>query len=205
MWSGIMPDLATPPLPAIRSATRTGFKDWALVCAALGGGRQSLILRKGGIAEGRDGFRFKHEKFFLFPTRYHQQAAMVRPGELADLPAVPATAADTVEIQYFFTLDFAVWLDDWATVARLEPLHVWKEEVIRARFDYDGQPGLQCAFGRVYRLDPAWSFPDQPAYGGCRSWVTLPPAPGDQRQELVLTDEEHAARAGTVRRLLQIS
>ena len=28
------------------------FKEWAGVCAALAEGRQSLIVRKGGIAEG---------------------------------------------------------------------------------------------------------------------------------------------------------
>ena len=40
-----------------------GFKEWALVCAALGSGAQTLILRKGGIAEGRAGFAFKHPEF----------------------------------------------------------------------------------------------------------------------------------------------
>jgi hypothetical protein len=30
-----------------------GFKEWAIVGEALGRGRQSIILRKGGIAEGR--------------------------------------------------------------------------------------------------------------------------------------------------------
>jgi hypothetical protein len=33
-----------------------GFKEWALVCEALGRGEQTIILRKGGIAEGRGGF-----------------------------------------------------------------------------------------------------------------------------------------------------
>jgi hypothetical protein len=50
-----------------------GFKEWALVCEALGTGRQSIILRKGGIAEGRDGFSFQHREFFLFPTFFHEQ------------------------------------------------------------------------------------------------------------------------------------
>ena len=50
------------------------FKEWSLVCDALGDGRQSIILRKGGIAEGRDGFQFKHREFFLFPTHFHEQA-----------------------------------------------------------------------------------------------------------------------------------
>ncbi len=176
--------------PAGNSATGAvvGFKDWALVCAALGQGRQSLILRKGGIAEGRAGFRFKHAEFFLFPTQYHEQALKVRPVELADLaPAAPAPEG-TVEIRYFFRLDWAVWVDDLAALARLEPYHVWEPEVVRERFAYGDQPGLQCAFGRVYRLSSAWAFPDRPAYGGCRSWVTLPEPPAELVLQPVIDD-----------------
>ena len=50
-----------------------GFKEWAIVCEAIGRGEQSIILRKGGIAEGRDGFAFRHAEFFLFPTFFHEQ------------------------------------------------------------------------------------------------------------------------------------
>ena len=55
-----------------------GFKEWSLVCEALGRGMQSVILRKGGIAEGREGFSFRHREFFLFPTFFHEQVAKVR-------------------------------------------------------------------------------------------------------------------------------
>ncbi len=198
-----MTSLAASPSPTIASAATVGFKDWALVCAALGGGRQSLILRKGGIAEGREGFRFKHEEFFLFPTQYHQQAEMVRPEELPGLRLEPLAPAGTVQIRYRFALEFAVWVDDWATVARLEPFHVWREEVARARFAYDDQAGLQCAFGRVYRLDAPWSFPDRPAYGGCRSWVNLPPSENPTSSP-VISDEAHAERAAAVRAVLHL-
>ena len=61
---------------------RTAFKEWAVICEALGSGRQSIILRKGGIHEGRGGFEFSHQEFALFPTRFHEQAAHVREGEL---------------------------------------------------------------------------------------------------------------------------
>ena len=199
-----MTSLAAPPSPNTAGATAVGFKDWALVCAALGQGRQSLILRKRGIAEGRDGFRFKHEKFFLFPTQYHQQSEMVRPEELSGLRPDPAAPAGTVDIRCFFALDFAVWVDDWATLARLEPFHVWREEVVRARFAYDEQAGLQCAFGRVYRLDEPWSFPDRPAYGGCRSWVNLPVPPADGGCAPVISDEAHAGRAAELRAILNL-
>jgi hypothetical protein len=42
------------------------------------GGRRSVILRKGGIAEGRVGFSFRHREFFLFPTFFHEQTVKVR-------------------------------------------------------------------------------------------------------------------------------
>ena len=44
------------------------FKEWAIVCEALGSGRQSILIRKGGVAEGRSGFAYEHSEFFLFPT-----------------------------------------------------------------------------------------------------------------------------------------
>src|SRR5260370_26406400 len=49
------------------------FKEWAMVCDSIARGETSLIFRKGGIAEGRDGFQFKHQNFFLFPTYFPGQ------------------------------------------------------------------------------------------------------------------------------------
>ena len=194
---------STTDAPVTARATSIGFKDWALICTALGRGRQSIILRKGGIAEGRDGFRFKHEAFFLFPTQYHQQAERVRPDELGTLGPMVRPVEGTVEIRYFFTLDWAVWVDDRATLARLEPYHVWREDVVRERFEYDDQRGLQCAFGRVHRLASPWTFADRPAYGGCRSWVTLPEFPAaDVSMDPVIDDARHGVLAQELHAIL---
>ena len=51
---------------------KTAFKEWAVVCRALGVGRQVLILRKGGINEQAREFRPEHREFLLFPTGFHQ-------------------------------------------------------------------------------------------------------------------------------------
>jgi len=40
----------------VKEMESVGFKEWSLVCDAFGRGEQSIILRKGGIAEGREGF-----------------------------------------------------------------------------------------------------------------------------------------------------
>ena len=63
----------SPARPRVHSPRMNiGFKEWTLVCDALGRGEQSIILRKGGIAEGRAGFRFQHPEFLLLPTLFHE-------------------------------------------------------------------------------------------------------------------------------------
>ena len=80
-----------------------GFKEWALVCAALGEGRQTVIIRKGGIAEGRAGFAFQHREFFLFPTFFHEQLERVRTTE----PVLPEPVPNVIEISCFARVEEA--------------------------------------------------------------------------------------------------
>lgn len=166
-----------------------GFKEWALVCAALGRGESSILLRKGGIAEGRDGFQFRHREFFLFPTHFHEQLAKTR----VVRPRLAPPALGVIEIAFFAQLEAVEVVTSWEIAQALAPLHILQESVVRERFDYDDAPGLHVAFVRVFRLEPAWSFPDATAYGGCRSWVKLPKTPDSLRLAPVLSDEEHAA------------
>ena len=163
-----------------------GFKEWALVCEALGRGEQTILLRKGGIAEGREGFGFRHDEFFLFPTFFHEQLVKVRTAEAE----IPAARPGEVEIRYFAKLEAQREITDWSQAARLEPFHILAEAVVRERFEYKGA-GLHVALVRVFRSVPSWMFPDKPAYGGCRSWVSLPDLPAGTQFEPVLGDEEH--------------
>ncbi len=202
--------LSSPALRPAEDPAQTvplaiGFKDWAVICTALGSGRQSLILRKGGIAEGRDGFRFKHERFFLFPTGYHQQFDKVRDGGDIQRNAPAATDAESVEVRYLFVLEFAHWLDEWSQVSHLEPMHIWREDAVRERFEYGDERGIQCAFGRGYRCSAPWTFPNRSSYGGCRSWVTLPAPPASLSWLPVLDDATHERRRYDLDALLGMS
>ncbi len=152
-----------------------GFKEWALVCQALGEGKQTVIIRKGGIAEGRDGFAFKHREFFLFPTFFHEQLNRTR----LPAPKLPEPTPGEIEICYFARVEEGRLLTRWEDVRGLAPLHILAESVVRERFEYEKTPGVHAAFVKVFRLDPVWRFPDRKAYGGCRSWVDLPEPPRD--------------------------
>jgi hypothetical protein len=173
-----------------------GFKEWTLICDALGGGTQSLILRKGGIAEGRAGFRFQHEEFLLFPTLFHEQATKLKVPAGTELPAPRADR--TLEIKYRVRVEWTRELDDLAVVQRLAPLHLWRDEIIEERFRYDEKQGVSLAFVRVERLSEPFVFEDAPKYGGCRSWVNLPGLPEGTTFEAVLDEATHRAREAQV-------
>lgn len=157
------------------AAQPIGFKEWAFICDALVQGVQTIILRKGGIHEGRGGFEFKHGEFFLFPTWFHTQGEQLRwvpEGVQRSFP--PEEERKSVEIDGWAKLE-GVWrVTEWSQVEALQPLHVWNEDVVRERFVYDDESCLHVALVRSYRLPSQWSFPYQKSYGGCRSWVNLP-------------------------------
>jgi hypothetical protein len=177
----------------------TAFKEWAIICETLGSGAQSIILRKGGIHEGRDGLSFKHTEFFLFPTLFHEQIART---SLPPSTPLPSGEPGTIRIGQFARVDWTATITDLATALALQPFHVWNEEVVRERFQYDEAPGIHIAFLRVYRCEPQWSFPDDAKYGGCRSWVTIPDAPDEVALVPVIGDAEQQARSAALRSVM---
>lgn len=178
-----------------------GFKEWALVCNEMSEGRQSIILRKGGIAEGRSGFRFQHPEFFLFPTLFHEQVAKLNVPVSTDLPVLDAGVHRlTLRAAVEWTAD----LTDWNQVLRLEAFHIWTEKTLRERFEYDSAHGISLAFIRVFRLPSPLEFADEPKYGGCRSWVTLPEFSQDTNGVPVLDEGGHRLRETQIRAALAV-
>lgn len=176
-----------------------GFKEWQVVCDALASGRQSLILRKGGIHEGRAGFSFAHSAFFLFPTRFHTQADQVREGKVVVMPEWQT--GDEIQITHHADALWAVTLTDWKQVAALAPLHIYSEFTVRDRFDWQGKGmaagSIHVALVRTRKLAEPWIFPYQPSFGGCRSWINLPTHPENWAQSAtpVLDDSAFSALA----------
>ncbi len=186
-----------------------GFKEWALVCQALENGATSLIIRKGGIAEGREGFRFLHRDFFLFPTLFHEQLAKTR---LPDSTSAAQFAEGAVVIAGRATVEWTMLVTDRQKLKLLEPFHILQPSVVEDRFVYDPKPGrtperdgVNVAFLRVWKAGGAWTFPQEAKYGGCRSWVELPEPPEDIVWHPALTDLEHAERAERLRAILSSS
>src|SRR5205807_3294524 len=121
-------------------ACGVAFKEWAGVCAALAEGRQSLILRKGGIAEGPGGFAPEHTAFWLYPTHVHEaeQGLRAREDEPSDDPNL--TPPGHVDLRALAVVAEVGYLDQPEALGAIEEFHVWTEETVRKRFAYR-QPG----------------------------------------------------------------
>jgi len=144
----------------------TAFKEWSLVCAAMGSGKQSLILRKGGIHEGKGGFALAHDSFYLFPTAFHAQGE-----RLIESYKTPPSWQDTrspeergeVEVRFFCEVLEKAVIQNWNQVKALAPYHGWTEEIVRERFEWGGEtPEIHAALVRVFELKEPWMFPAVP-------------------------------------------
>ena len=165
------------------------FKEWAGVCEALADGRQSVILRKGGIAEDQGSFTPEHRWFWLYPTHLHEGEQGLRLPRKPDLPP-RASSPDVVEVRTLVETGPIWWLDRRDRLAELEPFHVWTEETVDKRFHYR-KPGLWVLGVRVYRRETPFVVPITPEHAGCKTWVPLDPSLETLGVAPVLADQEY--------------
>lgn len=163
------------------------FKEWAVIVEALGSGAQIIILRKGGIAEGREGFQIKHKRFWLFPTQYHQQLTKTNLAAEAYADSLKA-GAQTIDLHYFADITDVRYLETEEQLAAIDELHLWKKEVVTERFHYGSESGLHLIVVRLHQLAEVVSLPLNPAYEGCKSWVEVPVDFEANPSQPVLTD-----------------
>ena len=154
---------------------QTAFKEWAIVVDALGRGEQILILRKGGISEGRGGFQVEQPRFLLFPTLFHQQRERVVPHaqHRYDVIAPQLPPPEILRLEYF--AEVVAWrsLDSLAVAERLRGQHLWRDDVIAERFEWGKLKNIFALTVRVFRLPHRIELPMLTSYGGCKSWIEL--------------------------------
>ncbi len=172
------------------------FKEWQVITEALGAGEQIIILRKGGISEGRDGFQVDAKRFWLFPTQFHAQREKTKPAAAKWFPTTSslAEAPATITLSYFVDLVGTTFLNNWDAVAALDPFHFWTEDAVREKFDWSQTPGLHVLIVRVHRLHAPVTFAITPEISGCKSWIGLPQVFSTLPSAPVLDDATFAQR-----------
>ena len=194
------PPTPDPPLAVVESSlpptVAVAFKEWAGVCAALLTGQQSLILRKGGVAETDGEFRPDHPAFWLYPTVVHQAEQGLRTPQV-----VPPTEPNRVPIEGLAVVEWTGRVDRLDQLDQLAPFHDWTEATIRQRFHYR-RPGLWALVVRVYRRIEPWPLAVTDEQLGCKTWVPLDPGLATEGIEPILPAAVTTDRQAAIRRIL---
>lgn len=188
----------------MESVNRIALKEWAVVCAALAAGHQTILLRKGGIGEGPDGFQAEHSEFWLFPTRFHQRADELTPDAASLLDQVEQTVppSGTIRLDLYAAVHRVDFVDDPSRLTDLEGLHILAPATVAERFAYR-TPGLVVLTVRVYRREEPFEISDAPHFAGCHSWVDLRNKLPTRGLSPVLQDERFAEQSEVVQHRLR--
>jgi len=152
------------------------FKEWAGVCDALFQGRQSVIIRKGGVSEGAGPGIFvpEYSEFWLYPTWVHQTEQGLR-GDAAEPPSAQPSrpeADGSVSIRGLVRVDQIGRVESEKALPALEEFHTLTCETILKRFHYR-KPGLWVLGARVWLRDSVLPVVATPEHAGCKTWVIL--------------------------------
>ena len=185
------------------TATTLALKEWGAATHALLQGRQTLLLRKGGIHE--KSFTVGEDRFVLFPTVAHSHAERVRAehADLLDTGAADVAADGTFTVRAGVELFDVIQVERPDDLERIEDLHIWTTESVRRdRVDFRPKHRLQALIVRAYALDEAVTLERLPEYGGCTSWVDIPVSWPAESGRQIVDDAQLAIDAERVRGVL---
>jgi len=157
--------------------TQPALKEWSAAVHALLDGRQTVLLRKGGIHEKR--FALTASRFLLFPTVAHSHAQRVRPEhrDLLDPAAADSTDA-ALMLRAGAKVVAAVEVNRPAALDEIADLHIWTSDSVREdRLDFRPKHRLTVLVVAASPLVEPVRLARAPEYAGCKSWVPLPVDP----------------------------
>lgn len=111
-----------------------------MTCAALGDGTQTVLFRKGGIAEGP--FKTRAKEFLLFPTKFHTEEKLLQPQAAQDYAAIMDFApGDQLEFSVIAKVTGCWTTFDPTVVEKTASLHIWNEKFLDSRLKWRPKVG----------------------------------------------------------------
>lgn len=178
------------------------LREWAVVEEALASGEVSLLLRKGGIRDRRDGRTAEHPEFWIEPADWNQD-----PAELTDrvqplLHRLPARPTEGSRIRTYAVAERVYRIEDPDALDRIQGLHALSTAAAHQRFRYHERPLVHALLVRAYVLGGPVVVPVSPAHEESDAWVELPRPLPTAGLSPVLSEDAFALLAAEVERRL---
>lgn len=155
------------------------LKEWSIVCRALESGRQSILLRKGGILEYKEGFEISQKIFLLYPTLEHQSREYLQQDYLQEIELLLKNNGPNFDQDKINTITILARIEgmqefnDEAKLSKLEKYHIWNEKYVNMRMSYNPKKPMNALLLRIYKLPEPISVKVNPEWAGCKSWINI--------------------------------
>lgn len=163
-------------MPSAEPATcGTALKEWATVLEAIRRGEQLILIRKGGLIEPGAAFELVANAFVFYPTFEHQAVNYLRDPYRGSFEEVVRRRAPEGQVRFelFGQAVRSVASSDPMIVERLAPFHIYNEAFLSQRLKWQPDQPLVIVVVRAFQLREPQLVSVDPAYAGCKSWVTL--------------------------------
>ncbi|WP_165698798.1 DUF1802 family protein [Bremerella volcania] len=158
-------------------ACQLALKEWNVVCEAIARGQQIVLARKGGIAEPEGEFALPKNRFWLYPTHFHEAESKLNGlgkmllQEHPEFLQPPASPEVTMHLMCEVT--DAIYLEDEAKLDASLFEQILSREALHMRYHYRA-PGIHLLVVRAYEASQPPAITPTDAMAGCKSWVELP-------------------------------
>ena len=155
------------------------LKEWSIICKAMEEGKQTLLLRKGGILEYKKGFEISQKLFLLYPTLEHQSTEYLQSNYLQEYELlVKGNSSEIVQdkvnaIRIMAKIEAMQEFHNHEQLSKLEKYHIWNEKYVNMRMNYNPKKPMNALLLRVYKLPRPIPIDVNPEWAGCKSWIDI--------------------------------
>jgi len=155
------------------------LKEWSIICNAMEKGKQTILLRKGGILEYKKGFEISQKLFLLYPTLEHQAAEYLQSNYLQEYQLLlKRNSSEIVQdkvntIRIIARIEAMQEFQDHELLSKLEKYHIWNEKYVNMRMTYNPKKPMNALLLRIYKLSQPISIDVNPEWAGCKSWIDI--------------------------------
>lgn len=155
------------------------LKEWSIICKAMEEGKQTILLRKGGILEYKKGFEISQKVFLLYPTLEHQAAEYLQSNYLQEYELLLKRNRSEIVQDKVNTLRIIARIEamqefhNYEPLSKLEKYHIWNEKYVNMRMNYNPKKPMNALLLRIYKLSQPISIDVNPGWAGCKSWIDI--------------------------------
>ena len=155
------------------------LKEWSIICKAMEEGKQTILLRKGGILEYKKGFEISQKLLLLYATLEHQTAEYLQSNYLQEYELLlKRNSSEIVQdkvntIRIIARIEAMQEFHDHELLSKLEKYHIWNEKYVNMRMNYNPKKPMNALLLRIYKLSQPISIDVNPEWAGCKSWIDI--------------------------------